>query len=199
MIRAYRPPDLDRLHEVCVRTANAGNDASDLMTDRRLHGHVWAAPYAVLEPEHAFVVDGDDGLAAGYVLGALDSRALEARCEASWWPALRAQYPAGSGAEESGSLDAMLISLIHNPPTGHDKIVGEYPSHLHIDLLPSVQGAGNGRRLMDTLAESLRADGSAGVHFGVSAKNARALGFYEHLGFTELYANAFSHTLGMKF
>src|SRR5688500_11287087 len=112
VIRAYRPSDLDRLYEICVRTGDAGQDEHALVTDKKLYGHIWAAPYGVIEPEHAFVVDGDDGLAAGYVLGALDSRQFEARCEAEWWPALRSQYPSGSG----DGLDAMLIGLIHNPP-----------------------------------------------------------------------------------
>jgi ribosomal protein S18 acetylase RimI-like enzyme len=195
VIRAYRPSDLDRLYEICVRTGDAGNDAYDLVIDKKLYGHIWAAPYGVIEPEHAFVVTGDDDVAGGYVLGALDSRSFEAKCEAEWWPPLRARYPEGSG----DGLDAMLIGLVHAPPTAHDKIVGDYPSHLHIDLLPEFQGGGNGRKMMDTLIESLRADGSAGVHFGVSAKNTRALGFYEHLGFEELHANAFGHTLGMRF
>ena len=142
MIRAYRDTDLDRLYEICVRTGDAGQDAYDLVADKQLYGHIWAAPYGVLEPEHAFVV-GEP--AQGYVLGALDSRAFEARCESEWWPALRERYPAESGE----GLDAMLIGLIHNPPTAHEKIVGDYPSHLHIDLLPSVQGGGNGRRMME--------------------------------------------------
>ena len=177
-----------------MRTGDAGQDAWDAVTDKRLYGHIWAAPYGVLEPAHAFVVVDDRDVAQGYVLGALDSRVFEARCDAAWWPKLRARYPAGSG----DGLDAMLIGLIHNPPVAHDKIVGDYPSHLHIDLLPAAQGEGWGRRLMGTLLESLKNDGSTGVHFGVSAKNTRALGFYEHLGFAELHANAYSHTLGMR-
>lgn len=194
MIRAYRPSDLERLYEICVRTGDAGQDAYELVADKQLYGHIWAAPYGVLEPEHAFVVTDAEDVACGYVLGALDSRSFEERCEAEWWPALRNRYPQGSG----DGLDAMLIGLIHNPPTAHDKIVTDYPSHLHIDLLPSVQGGGNGRRMMETLVESLRAAGSPGLHFGVSAKNTRALGFYAHLGFDELHANAYGHTLGMR-
>jgi len=60
------------------------------------------------------------------------------------------------------------------------------PSHLHIDLLPSAQGRGLGRALMQRLLETLRRDGSDGVHLGVAAANVRAIGFYEHLGFVPL-------------
>lgn len=186
--------DLDQLYEICFRTGDAGKDASHLVTDGKLFGHLWAAPYGLFEPEHAFVIADDADVARGYVLGALDSRAFEARLEADYWPALRARYPAGSG----DGFEALLVSLIHNPPVAHEKVVGEYPSHLHIDLLPDAQGGGNGRRMMDTLLEALRDDGSIGVHFGVSAKNERALGFYAHLGFDTLHAGPMGHTLGMK-
>lgn len=195
MIRAYRSSDLAQLYEICLKTGDSGQDATGVVSDPKIYGHLWAAPYGLHEPEHAFVMTNADDLAVGYVLGALDSRRFEATLETQYWPALRAQYPEGSGE----GLDALLITLIHNPPVAHEKIVGDYPSHLHIDLLPEVQGGGNGKAMMQTLIESLKADGSTGVHFGVSAKNERALGFYAHLGFETLHANPMGHTLGMRF
>ncbi len=65
-------------------------------------------------------------------------------------------------------------------------MLGDYPSHLHVDLLPDAQGGGNGRRLLGTLFDALRADGVRGVHLGVAEDNVSAIGFYEHLGFTRL-------------
>lgn len=195
MIRAYRPSDLEQLYVICLKTGDSGKDATDVVKDPKIYGHLWAAPYGLYEPEHAFVITNDDDLAVGYVLGALDSRAFEAKLEAEYWPALRAQYPPGSGE----GLDALLMSLVHTPPVAHEKIVGDYPSHLHIDLLPEVQGGGNGRKMMDTLVDSLKADGSRGVHFGVSAANERALGFYAHLGFETLHTSPMGHTLGKRF
>ena len=75
-----------------------------------------------------------------------------------------------------------------HPPavTGRPTLVGDFPSHLHIDLLPVAQGRGNGRRLLERLLAVLRADGSPGVHLGVSRRNVRAIGFYRALGFEEL-------------
>ena len=194
MIRAYRPGDLERLYEICVRTGDAGQDAWDLVSDKKLYGHIWAAQYGLLEPEHAFVVVDDDDVAGGYVLGALDTYAFEKRCAAEYWPALQAQYPQGSG----DGLDALLIAMIHDPSHMPRSITEDYPSHLHIDLLPPFQSGGWGRKMMDTVMESLRADGSKGLHLGVSAKNTRALGFYEHLGFTELHTSPGIHLLGTR-
>jgi GNAT superfamily N-acetyltransferase len=194
VIRAYRPADLDRLYEICVRTGAAGEDAYELVADKQLFGHVFAAQYGLLEPEHAFVIDDGDGLAGGYVLGALDTPAFEKRCEAEYWPALQAQYEEGSGT----GLDAMLIGMIHRPSHMPSAITNDYPSHLHIDLLPPFQGGGNGRALMETLMRALRDDGSPGLHLGVSAQNTRALSFYAHLGFHELHADSVVHVLAKK-
>jgi ribosomal protein S18 acetylase RimI-like enzyme len=195
VIRAYRPDDLDRLYEICVRTGDAGQDAFDLVADKKLYGHIWAAQYGMFEPEHAFVVCDKDDRACGYVLGVLDTKAFEARLDAEYWPALQAQYPEGSGE----GLDALLIGLINHPSHMPSSITDEYPSHLHVDLLPPFQGGGWGRKLMDTVIDSLRADGSVGLHFGVSAKNTRALGFYAHLGFEELHVSPSIHLLGTRF
>jgi ribosomal protein S18 acetylase RimI-like enzyme len=194
-VRPYEATDLDRLYEICLRTGAAGQDATDLVTDPRLLGEIYAAPYGVLEPEHGFVLDDGTGIAIGYVLGALDTRAFEARCEVEWWPALRDRHPIGSGGNQ---LDELLISIIHEPHLAGDEEVAAYPSHLHIDLLPEAQGGGWGRALMERIQDVLRADGSPGVHLGVSNRNERAIAFYRHLGYEALSSNRRSHTFGRR-
>lgn len=183
-IRPATTGDLDRLYEICVRTADAGDDATDLHHDPLLPGHVWAAPYLHVAPTHAFVVVDDHDVAGGYVLGALDSRAFEAELERSWWPALRKRYPLDAPGRTEA--DQATVERIHRPSTAPDEVVATHPSHLHIDLLPHLQGAGNGRRLIEVLLDSLAEAGSPGVHLGVSGRNERAIGFYRAVGFTEL-------------
>jgi ribosomal protein S18 acetylase RimI-like enzyme len=195
-IRPFEPQDLDQLYVICLRTGDAGADATDLVVDRRLFGEVYAAPYGVLEPEHALVVDDGYGTAIGYVLGALDTRAFEARCEDEWWPVLRVQHPRGSGGND---LDELLIAMVHDRQRSGAAFVASHPSHLHIDLLPEAQGHGWGPKLMAALEDLLRSRGSRGVHFGVSARNGRALGFYRHLGYEELHADSMVHILGRRF
>lgn len=195
VVRAYRPSDLDALYEICLRTGLAGGDASGVIADPRLLGELYVAPYAVLEPELAFVVDDSAGTPGGYIVGALDTRAFEAACERSWWPALRERYPDG---QETGHFDDLLVALIHRPLIAEEELVAEYPSHLHIDLLPPFQGRGLGRRLMDRLCEALAAGGSTGVHLGVSVANERATAFYRHLGFEELGNDGITRTFGLR-
>lgn len=194
-LRAYDAGDLDALCEICLRTGDAGRDATGLVGDPDLFGSLYAAPYAVLEPEHAFVIDDGHGRAVGYVLGALDTAAFEARCELEWWPALRVRHPERG---EPTTLDDLLIALIHHRTPPPESLLARYPSHLHIDLLPEVQGQGWGRRLMGRLFESLRAAGSPGVHWGVSARNEAALGFYRHLDARELHADGMIVTFGVR-
>jgi ribosomal protein S18 acetylase RimI-like enzyme len=183
-IRPVRPGDRDDVYAICLRTADAGDDGSHLYEDPELPGHVWAGAYVALEPEHGFVVSDGQDRAVGYVLGALDSRSFEALLEREWWPPLRQRYPLTTERDLVG--DRIAVHLIHHPSRADEAIVADHPSHLHIDLLPEAQGTGHGRRLIDRLLEALAADGSSGVHLGVSARNERAIGFYRALGFTEL-------------
>lgn len=182
-IRQVRAGDMAAVYDICVRTADAGKDASHLHSDVDLPGHVWAGAYVTLEPEHGFVLVDDEDRPTGYVVGALDSRSFEERCEREWWPPLRERYPVGSGETER---DRVEIGFIHHPPTADEAIVADYPSHLHIDLLPEAQGKGAGRRMIDTLTAALAAGGSSGVHLGVTLHNENARAFYERVGFTEV-------------
>ncbi len=195
LIRSYRPADLAALYDICLRTGASGEDASEMVEDPRLFGDLYAAPYAVLEPEHAFVLDDGSGAAVGYVLGAVDTTAFETKAEAEWWPPLREAHPDRPGGRR---LDDLLISLLHHRSIHDPDVVAEYPSHLHIDLLPGAQGRGWGRRLLETLFGALSAHGSPGVHWGVSTRNERAIGFYRHLGCEELRSDPVTVTFGVR-
>jgi ribosomal protein S18 acetylase RimI-like enzyme len=193
-IRPARPGDADRLAEICLRTGAAGGDATELLADPLLLGDLFVLPYAALEPALAFVLD-DGGGAQGYIVGARDTRAFEARCEAEWYPAARGRHAAPDGAS---GLDSLFLAVLHDPPLATDAVVAEFPSHLHIDLLPPFQSGGWGTRLMEVLLDALRTSGSPGVHLGVAEANQRAIGFYEHLGFEQLEADGFTRTLGLR-
>ncbi|RYH05342.1 MAG: GNAT family N-acetyltransferase, partial [Alphaproteobacteria bacterium] len=54
-VRKATPADLPAIYDICLRTADAGVDATALYGDPRMPGTVWAAPYAVLEPDFTFV------------------------------------------------------------------------------------------------------------------------------------------------
>ncbi|MEO7753547.1 MAG: GNAT family N-acetyltransferase [Terracoccus sp.] len=193
-VRDYEPRDRAALYDVCLRTGASGDDATALYADPLLIGEVWVGPYVDLEPELALVVDAGAG-AEGYVVGALDTRAFEARCEREWWPRLREEHPLPA---PSTPADAHLVRLVHAPPRSPDAVVADHPSHLHINLLPRGQGGGRGRLLIEGLLERLAQAGSPGVHLGVGADNVRARGFYEHLGFSAVEVTPATHWLGRR-
>lgn len=192
-IRPYRPADRPALYEVCLRTGDAGRDATGQYADPSLLGHLYVGPYLALAPQFAFVLD-DAGTPAGYVLGALDTERFEAACEASWWPALRRRYP--DPGDVPRTPDQRLAAYLHHPPVAAREITAGYPSHLHIDLLPAAQGRGYGRLLMARLFDALGAAGSPGVHLGVAAANTNAIGFYRRMGFEELASFPTHLTMG---
>jgi ribosomal protein S18 acetylase RimI-like enzyme len=184
-IRPYQPDDLDALYDICLRTSDHGQDGSSLLTDPALPGHVYAAPYGLFEPSLAFILEDADG-AGGYVIGALDSLAFAERLERDWWPALRRRYP-DPPPEAPGvprTADQRFAYQIHHPWPTAPELAEDYPSHLHINLLPRMQGRGHGRRLIDTLTGALRSRGSRGVHLHVGPSNKHAPGFYRRIGFT---------------
>lgn len=186
IIRGYRAEDEAAVYDVCLRTGDNGRDAAARYADPMLPGHIFAGPYVRLEPEHAFVL-ADAGRVVGYVVGAVDTRDFEARCEQEWWPPLRERYPDPQGILYAGlTWDQRLIRTIHRPYRTPDGILRDHPSHLHINLLPEAQGSGHGRRMLDVLFAALAAAGSPGVHLAVNHANTAAIGFYRHLGFTDL-------------
>lgn len=197
-IRPYRPADLDALYQICLLTGRNGGDATALYRDPWVIGHVHAAPYGIFQPSLAFVAQDDTGV-GGYVLGALDSSSFEERLEREWWPRLRGRYPdpPADVPPEEWTADQRKAHQIHHPFGSPAEVTARYPSHLHIDMVPRLQAGGNGRRLISTLTGALRERGSPGVHLGVHAVNTRAVGFYRHVGFTELYARDGAVVFGM--
>jgi ribosomal protein S18 acetylase RimI-like enzyme len=194
-LRPYRAADHDAVYDICVRTGAAGEDASHLLRDPALLGHIYAGPYVELAPDLAFVVEDDDGV-AGYILGAADTAEFQDRLEREWWPELRRRYPTYR-TDGDAAFDDLLIALMHSPARTDADLAEAYPSHLHIDVLPRLQGQGWGRRLIDTLVERLRATGSHGLHLGVANANTRAQAFYRAVGFTELDDDGVTVTFGM--
>ncbi|GAB3357101.1 GNAT family N-acetyltransferase [Micromonospora halotolerans] len=76
-----------------------------------------------------------------------------------------------------------MIALHHHPERMLLPELAGYPAHLHIDLLPSHQGRGHGRRLLETFLAAAARAGAPALHVGMVTANVRARGFYDRLGF----------------
>ena len=183
-IRPATPQDEDALYNVALVTGDAGADGTHLFDDPRLVGEVFVGPYIHLEPDFAYSVQ--DAGTVGYLLGCLDTRALEQRCAQSWWPRLQSTYPLDVSRR---ATDQELVHYIHNPQPRPENLITEFPSHLHIDLVPRAQGHGYGPILLQFMLERLREEGSRGVHLGVALNNLRAQKVYRSLGFQDWARN----------
>jgi ribosomal protein S18 acetylase RimI-like enzyme len=171
---------------VCLKTGDRGEDAESLYReDPDALGRIFVGPYLAFEPELSLILEDAIGI-CGYALGAFDSRAFYHRYETEWRPALCARFPAPAGDPASWTRVQQDYHAYHHPDYFCPEPYEQYPSHLHIDLLPRAQGRGYGRRMMETLTHQLRQRGSRGAHLGVNVLNTRAQGFYRHLGFHEL-------------
>jgi GNAT superfamily N-acetyltransferase len=182
-IRRYEDGDHDAVYDICVRTADAGGDARGKYRSDDLMPDLFAGPYVFLEPRFAFVLDGGDG-AVGYVIGTPDTAAFARAYRERWIPRLADRYPVPPVPPVTP--DDEMLALHYRPERLLWPGLAEYPAHLHIDLLPGVQGNGYGRRLIDTFSASVADAGAAGVHVCVVTANTRALGFYDRVGFTRL-------------
>ncbi len=143
---------------------------------------VYALPYVALEPDLAWVVavDGETaGPLLGYLVGCADTTRFLRRWRSRWLPQVSPEALTG---------ESETRSLLRDPaplwPPG--PVLQRHPAHLHVDLLPSGQGSGWGRRLVDRFLRTLDERGIPGVHVGVDPGNCGAIAFYTRLGFTPL-------------
>lgn len=181
-IRPYNPKqasDLTALYEICLATADNGSDASHLYRSPKLIGDFFAAPYGVLEPNLSFLLEDEQGV-CGYIVGALDTESFNEKMNSTWLPEIRKRYP--DDQNYISDSEAWILKHIHTELTSDEELL-DYPSHLHIDLLPRAQKQGQGKLLMNQLWQALRDANSPGVHLGVSKKNSNAIGFYEAIGY----------------
>ncbi len=183
-IRQAHFSDTHSIYDICLKTGNNGSDATHLYKYPHLLGDYYALNYMAFESESCFVITEDaikEPTAQGYILGCTNSQAFNTWMETTWLPPLRKKYILSSGKTETENT---LINTLHEK---HDTpilpVLQKYPAHLHIDMLPNMQGKGYGRKLIETFETFLRKKSVTGVHLGVSGENKSAIGFYQKMGF----------------
>jgi ribosomal protein S18 acetylase RimI-like enzyme len=184
IIRPANANDRDAIHEICLKTGDNGADGTALYHYPELLSAVYVDPYLRHDLSCCFVAEDEEGV-CGYTLSALNARKTLEWAEREYLPALREKFPVEGVGTTRTPHDQELVMLLHEP-FKVPEFAEQYPSELHIDLLPRAQGKGLGRLLIQRLWDELRKQGSAGVFLGVGWENRRAQAFYRHLGFEEL-------------
>ena len=183
-VRPYEARDRSQVRHICHVTGYMGEPVDWLWRDAESFADLFTAYYTDGEPESALVVDVD-GVAAGYLLGCVDSRK-------AWNPAIifgrhllrrGIGFRPGTAGVVWRSLGDVVIDAVRGrlPPTSaYDE---RWPAHLHIDLLPSIRGVGMGATLMRRWLDGLRERGVAGCHLETMGENHGAIAFFESTGF----------------
>ncbi|MEI7642357.1 MAG: N-acetyltransferase [Actinomycetes bacterium] len=193
-IRSVELTDKSALYEVCVSTGDSGNDAHGHHPHDEMLGDVFVGPYVELATTTSFAMVNENNFGVGYGLTTINTVEFEEKCERLWWPNIQQKY------EEfrESDLDSFLIREIFHPSKSPTKVLADFPSHGHIDLLPKYQGQGFGRLMMATMENCLQEMGSRGFHLRVSAHNDRALKFYDAIGYSVLSRTNSEVTVGKR-
>jgi ribosomal protein S18 acetylase RimI-like enzyme len=195
VVRKFQEEDRPGLYHICLATGDSGANAVHLYNQKDMLGEIYVGPYLSFQPDLSFTLI-QDGV-AGYALAALDTTSFENTLSNEWWPLILEKY-SNRSPENFNEREKNLFRYIQNPPLRSKEVIHQYPSHLHIDLLEKAQGRGIGKAMMLLLLETLREQGSKGVHLGMGAQNDRAFIFYTKLGFTLLDKNDDEWTMGLK-
>lgn len=196
IIRQSCIQDLPYIYDICLKTGNSGKDATDSFFDKNMLGAYYAAPYIVNSPKDCFVVV-ENGLVSGYILSTKDTNAFYSWMNNSWLPNIRETYKTGfvSKSEREKSL---LETILSDCQSETGSWIKDFPAHLHIDILDSLQGKGIGKQLMNTLFQHLKTENISGIHLGVDKANENAQGFYKKIGFSVLEEKDWGFVLGKK-
>lgn len=179
VVRTVEPRAREAIAVICRLTGRGGDDATGDYVDDDVLADVYATPY--LEHPSGFgvvAVDGDDRV-VGYLIGTTDTVAFAAWFSSEWWPRVSRERSPLTDADRS------LFRGAEDPDRMIVSCVGDFPAHLHIDLLEEARGGGVGRRLVTAAVEHLSTLGIPGVHLVVGSTNASAIAFYRRLGFVE--------------
>lgn len=179
-VRPYRAADRDAL-VAGFGLAGSGAPGGEAWGHARSLADVYLTPYLDLEPDSAFVVTAD-GRPAGYLVGCVDDAAFPSEHDRT-----RAAIRRHHLRLRPGPLRFFLRA--RRDARRWDEVAGElsdprWPSHLHVDVEPVARGTGAATQLMELWFERLRAAGSPGCYLHTSAENARAIAYFERMGFT---------------
>lgn len=162
--------------------------------------YIYCHRYPYISPRTCFVLESDEGEVVGYILGTPNTADF-----ATTW---RTEFPkvldklaeigvqappdyAAEGREEPKFEDDSAAHLLYTARYKSDEMLNvniaslweKWPAHFHIDILPSHQRQGLGRKLIKTMLDALRDAGAKGVHLGMEAGNEGTEKFYAAMGF----------------
>ncbi len=188
IIHPLAPEDAAAVEEICYRTGHNGDDLTGrgLFGDRHLFAMLFALHYVRHEREHCFAAcERDGGRVVGYILGTRDTAAQERRFARRMIPPIALRALLFSSWRHRGALSTMLhFKRFGDANRLPERILEEYPAHLHINVLPGLHARGAGSSLIARFEEHMRERGARGIHLVTSEANVKAVPFYLKHGYT---------------
>ena len=120
----------------------------------------------------------------GYILCSKDYQAYQARFRKSYLPLIQAR-----------SILRAALALMDLRIAG--RYAGQYPAHMHIDILDAYQRMGIGHQLVNTLTASLAGQTTRGLMLSVGSTNKKGVNFYKKYGFQRIGTAAFGSIVVM--
>ncbi len=182
-VRPYRPDDRAAVLAIGADTAFFGAPVEAFHDDRRLFCDLLYRYYVEQEHDAAWVAEGD-GEVVGFVVGAVDTRAMRARWLWRVLPGVAGRMLAGRyrlGRKTWRFLWREAVGALRGESPRVD--LARYPAHLHVNVAEGWRGHGLGRSLLEAYIGGLRERGVAGVHLRTTDRNAAACHLYEKMGF----------------
>lgn len=167
-IRPYEAKDRDNVRYICLNS-DGPCDADEKGQHFLLT--TYCDYYIEYEPHNCFVFADKNDRAVGYVLIAEDFETFKDVFLNEFKPRL------ADDADQKGTLESIQL---------HERNKENYPAHLHIDLLPEIQGKGIGTQMMKAALAHLAEKKCRGLTLTVWKHNRDAMRFYERLGFVPL-------------
>lgn len=186
--KAASPSDWSFIRETCALTGNSGEPID---RDRwPFFSEYWVGPYEKLEPSSAYLAcDGDAPV--GYLTGCPNTETFEFRkCILFSLPLfLRTRF--GSTYSKNSDVERFEKRFLGRekspeetyPIEVRERLLREYPAHLHINLRSNARGLGAGRRLVEAFSQDLKIRNVPGIHVHCGEK---PVGFYLKIGFQEI-------------
>ena len=181
-VRGFSEDDRAQLLAL-ARRAGEGAPTASLWGHEQSEAAVYLTPYLDHEPDSVFVavVDGEP---AGYLAGSLGPAVP--RESARMDRAIRVYrlfLRRGPALFFARSLLDMAGAALRRQPTAGELDDPRWPAHLHINLVPQARGTGAAAALMERWFERLRDTGTPGCYLQTLVENARAVRFFERMGF----------------
>lgn len=182
-IRGFTEEDRAELRDLAVR-AGEGSPSGALWGHPESEMAVYLEPYMDLEPKSLFLAV-DDGRLVGYLAGCLDSAAFPSEEDRLTQAIIKYRliFRREPAAFFARSVADMASAKLRRQPTAGELVDPQWPAHLHINVAPEARGRGAADGLMDSWFERLTATSSPGCYLQTLLENARAIRFFERMGF----------------